>query len=256
MDTHSLQRPRTLFRLSITGLLLVFLAALPGRARAADSEEGFTPIFDGKTLDGWDGNPQFWRVEDGAITGQTTKENPLKVNTFIIWRKGQPSDFELRFEFRMFGGNSGVQYRSFELEKVGKWVCGGYQYDMDAADQWTGGVYCERDRGIVAIRGQKAVLGDDHKPQVVGTVGDREELKKLVQKEDWNECSVIAKGVHFVQTLNGRVMCELTDEDKEMRRKDGIIALQLHAGAPMKVQFRNIRLKEFRAEGPKAEGKK
>jgi hypothetical protein len=240
----------------MVGFLLISSAVLTGLARGADSGEGFTPIFDGKTLDGWDGNPQFWRVEDGAITGQTTKENPLKVNTFIIWRKGQPADFELRFEFRMVGGNSGVQYRSFEVEKAGKWVCGGYQYDMDAKDQWTGGVYAERDRGIVCVRGQKVVLGDDHKPKLAGAVGDKEELKKLIKKEDWNACSVIAKGFNFVQTLNGRVMCEMTDEDKEMRRKDGIIALQLHVGAPMKVQFRNIRLKIVKGEEAKAEGQK
>jgi hypothetical protein len=226
----------------MAGCLAVSLALL-NPAVAAETDEGFTPIFDGKTLDGWDGNPQFWRVEDGAITGQTTKENPTKANTFIVWRKEQPADFELRFEFRMAGGNSGVQYRSVELEKVGKWVCGGYQYDMDAADQWTGGIYAERDRGIVCIRGQKTVLGDDHKPKTVGAVGDKDELKKLVKAGDWNEASIVARGFQFVQTLNGKVMCEMTDEDKEMRRKDGLIALQLHAGAPMKVQFRNIRLK-------------
>jgi hypothetical protein len=212
----------------------------------ADPPEGFKSLFNGKDLTGWDGSKDFWSVQDGAITGETTKEKPTKGNTFIIWRKGQPSDFELRFEFRMVGGNSGVQYRSFELEKVGKWVCGGYQYDMDAADQWTGGIYAERDRGIVCIRGQKTVLGDDHKPKVVGSVGDKDELKKLIKKEDWNEGRIVAKGFRFVQSLNGTVACEMTDEDKEMRRKDGIIALQLHAGAPMKVQFRNIRLKALK----------
>jgi len=261
MNAHLIRRPRRLFWFSMAGFFLVSSAMLTGRTWGAESEEGFTPIFDGKTLDGWDGNSQFWRVEDGAITGQTTKENPTRGNTFIIWRKGQPSDFELRFDSRMFGGNSGVQYRSFEVEKAGKWVCGGYQYDMDAADQWTGGVYAEKDRGIVCIRGQKVVIGDDHKPKVVGQVGDKDELKKLVKKEDWNECRVIAKGFHFVQMLNDRVMCEMTDEDKAMRRKDGIIALQLHAGPPMKVQFRNIRLKILKGEDPatqdtKAEGKK
>jgi len=251
MNVQWVRRVRSLVWFSAVGLLLVSLAALTGKAGGAESEEGFTAIFDGKTLDGWDGNPQLWRVEDGAITGQTAKENPLKLNTFIIWRQGQPADFELRFEFRMVGGNSGVQYRSVELPDVGKWVCGGYQYDMDAKDQWTGGIYAERDRAIVCIRGQKAVLGDDHKPKVVGAVGDKEELKKIIKKEDWNAGSVIAKGFDFVQTLNGKVMCEMADEDKEMRRKDGIIALQLHMGPPMKIQFRNIRLKVLKGEEKK-----
>lgn len=242
MNVRGIRRVRRLAWFSAIGLWLTTAAVFTGLAGAAEAEKGFKPIFDGKTLDGWDGNPRFWRVEDGAITGQTTRENPTKGNTFIIWRKGQPGDFELRFEFRMVGGNSGVQYRSFEVEKAGKWVCGGYQYDMDAADQWTGGVYGERYRGILCVRGQKAVIGDNHKPRIVGRIGDRDELKKLVKKGDWNEGGIIAKGFHFVQTLNGRVMCEMTDEDKSDRRKDGLIALQLHAGPPMKVQFRNIRL--------------
>jgi len=227
------------------GIALPAFLSIASAARAAEPDDGFVPIFDGKTLDGWDGNPAFWRVEDGAITGQTTRDNPTTGNTFIIWRQRRPADFALRFEFRIVGGNSGVQYRSYEIEKAGRWVCGGYQYDIDAPNQWNGGVYAERDRGIVSIRGQKAVLGDDHKPRVVGAVGDRQKLGKLFKPGDWNQASIVAKDFHFVQTLNGQVTCELTDEDKEMRRRDGILALQLHAGAPMKIQFRNLRLRKF-----------
>lgn len=75
-------------------------------------EVGFKSIFDGKTLKGWDGNADFWSVKDGAITGITTKEMPTKGNTFIVWREGKVSDFELRLQFRITGGNSGIQYRS------------------------------------------------------------------------------------------------------------------------------------------------
>ena len=128
-------------------------------ARGVAAEEGFKPIFDGRTLRGWEGDAKLWRVEDGAITGQTTAENPAKNNTFLIWRGGRPADFELKLEFRMPNAgfaNSGVQYRSREEpKKVGGWVVGGYQADMDSDNQYTGFLYDERGRGILASRGQK-----------------------------------------------------------------------------------------------------
>ncbi|MEC7566995.1 MAG: DUF1080 domain-containing protein, partial [Planctomycetota bacterium] len=115
-------------------------------------DDGFIPIFDGKTLTDWDGNPDFWSVEDGAITGTTTKENPTKGNTFIIWRGGTPGDFELRLQFRISGGNSGIQYRSRE---VSKWVISGYQADFDGPGAWTGTLYEEKGRGVLAKRGNR-----------------------------------------------------------------------------------------------------
>jgi len=221
------------------------LAAAPVSPAA---EEGFEKVFDGKTLEGWDGNPEFWRVEDGAITGQTTKEKPTKGNTFIIWRGGKLGDFELKLEYRIFGGNSGIQYRSFE-PKGTKWVVGGYQADFEAGDNWSGANYGERFRGILAKRGDKTVIGEDHKPKVVGSVGDRAGLQKHINKEDWNEYHITAKGYHFVHRINGQVMSEVVDEDEKMRRDSGILALQLHAGPPMKVQFRNIRIKHLGKQG-------
>jgi hypothetical protein len=236
---------------SILGLLLV-----AGTGAAGAQDDGFRPIFDGKSLDGWDGNPKFWRVEDGAITGQTTKENPTKGNTFIIWRGGTVDDFDLKLQFRLVGGNSGIQYRSWEEpDKWGKWVVGGYQADMDAGNTFTGANYGERYRGLLANRGQKTVIGAKGQPKVVGQVGDPKELASVIKKEDWNDYEIIAKGNHIVQKINGRVMCELTDEDSAAR-PSGIVALQLHAGPPMKVQFRNILLKRLQADRPKAEGKK
>ena len=124
---------RLLARLSI--LCLTLFAAVPFAAAADDA--GFVQLFDGKTLDGWDGNPEFWSVKDGAITGVTTPEKPTKGNTFLIWRKGEVSDFELRVEFKINGGNSGIQYRSAELPD-NKWVIRGYQADFDGAGGWTG----------------------------------------------------------------------------------------------------------------------
>jgi len=226
--------------------VLATLALLP---LYAAEEEGFVPIFDGKTLDGWDGNPAFWRVEDGAITGQTTADNPTQGNTFLIWRGGEVADFELKLEYRLHNHNSGIQYRSWEEpEKWGRWVVGGYQADIAENERYTGILYGERFRGILALRGDKTVIGSDHKPKVVGTVGDAVQLQTYINKDGWNQYHIIAKGFHFTHIINGHVMCEATDEDEEMRRASGLLALQLHQGPPMKVQFRNIRLK--RLAGP------
>ncbi|MBP7936816.1 MAG: DUF1080 domain-containing protein [Phycisphaerae bacterium] len=227
---------------------LVVLSVFPAPAAAA-GDDGFKPIFDGKTLAGWDGDPDLWRVEDEAITGQTTADKPIKLNTFLIWRGGLVDDFELRLEFRIFGGNSGVQYRSFEMPQVGKWVVGGYQADVDAANEWTGAHYAERDRGIIAPRGDKVVIGADHKPKVTGQVGDRAKLGERIKKEDWNLYRIVACGNRLIHEINGQVMSDTTDEDREMRRFSGIIALQLHAGPPMKVQFRKVLLKRLPLEG-------
>jgi hypothetical protein len=221
------------------------LTILVSAARCSDADDGFKPIFDGKSLEGWVGDPEFWRVEDGAITGQTTKEKPAKSNTFLVWRDGRPADFELKLEFRMPDpgfANSGVQYRSWE--GPGKWQVSGYQADMDGENQYTGICYGENYRGMLAQRGQKVLIGKDHKPKVVEMISDPGELAKVIKKNDWNEYHIIARGNHIVQKINGKVMCELTDEDGKAR-KDGVLALQIHAGDPMKVQFRNIRIKEL-----------
>jgi putative membrane-bound dehydrogenase-like protein len=226
---------------------LVFPFLLATVALAAD-DEGFEPIFDGKSLEGWDGNPDFWSVKDGAITGQTTKEKPAKGNTFIIWRKGEVGDFELKCQYKIIGHNSGIQYRSFEVPNE-KWVVGGYQADFEAGDTYSGINYGERFRGILANRGQKTVVkrGDDGnvKVEVVGTVGDSAEIQKKIKKEDWNDYHIIAKGFTFEHRINGVVTSICTDEDTKERRAKGILALQLHAGPPMTVQFRNIRLKRL-----------
>jgi len=221
-------------------------AASPA-VRAADEDDGFRPIFDGKTLSGWDGDPKFWKVEEGTLTGQTTKDNPTKGNTFIIWRSGELDDFELQLEYKIVGGNSGIQYRSFEVPKE-KWVVGGYQADIDSGDTYSGINYGERYRGILAGRGQKTVIKKADgkvKVEVVGSVGDSKEIQAKIKKEDWNSYHVIAKGFTFEHRINGVVTSICTDEDPA-HRAAGILALQLHAGPPMKVQFRNIRLKRLK----------
>ena len=209
------------------------------------ADEGFKPIFNGKNLDGWDGNPELWRVEDGAIVGETTAEHPTQANTFLILRGCGPGDFELKAEVRMPKegfANSGIQIRSWEGPE--KWRVRGYQSDIEASNKYTGICYGEGYRGILAERGQKVVIGADHKPKVIEQFGDSEELAKVVKKQDWNEYHIIARGNRIIQKINGQLMCDVTDEDT-IARRDGVIALQLHAGPPMKVEFRNIRLKEL-----------
>ncbi|QDU78488.1 Trehalose utilization [Polystyrenella longa] len=227
---------------SVLALASVFLIACTTSLPAAEPE--FISIFDGKTLDGWDGNPEFWSVEDGSITGETTKENPTEGNTFIIWRGGEPGDFELELDYKIVGHNSGIQYRSFEVPDQ-KWVVGGYQADMEVGDMYSGINYGERFRGILALRGQATVIGDDHKPTVVEEFAKTEDLQKEIKKEDWNHYRIVAKDFNFVHYINGVRMSEVTDNDVEQRREKGVLALQLHAGPPMKVQFKNIKLKKL-----------
>lgn len=215
---------------------------------AAEDESGFKPIFNGQNLDGWDGNTKFWSVVDGTITGRTTADNPTSGNTFILWRQGEVDDFELRLSYRIVGGNSGVQYRSGDR---GNHVVGGYQADIDSGDTYSGILYDEQGRGIVAGRGEKVEWTKDGK-KVTGSVGDSNALQQAIKKEDWNDYVIIAQGNHFQHFINGKLTCDVTDNDAANREMTGVLALQLHAGPPMTVQFKNIRLKRLKlADGRK-----
>lgn len=209
---------------------------------AALAAQSLTPIFDGETLHGWDGDPAYWRVENGAIVGQTKAGAILKQNTFLIWRGGSPSNFELLAEYRLTGGNSGIQYRSSELPDI-RWAMKGYQADIDAAQQYTGQIYEERGRGFLALRGQSVSIETGAKPAILGALGNDAELKAAIHPQGWNEYRIIARGNILTQILNGRVMSMLIDDDTANRRMDGLIGIQLHAGEPMKIEVRNIRLR-------------
>ena len=244
-------------RRSWLGYALIALTAIGlwSGSTIVRADDEWQTIFDGKTLDGWDGNPDFWRVEDGCITGETTKDKPTKGNTFIIWRKGETADFELTLDYKIINGNSGIQYRSFEVPNE-KWVIGGYQGDFEAGDTYSGILYGERYRGILCNRGQKTVLKKkDGKfaVEVVGSVGDTKEIQAKIKKEDWNSYRIVAKGYHFQHFINGVATADCTDEDTERRAK-GVLALQLHAGPSMKVQFRNIKIKHLKAGGSASTG--
>jgi Domain of Unknown Function (DUF1080) len=224
---------------------LIAVLWMPAALAAQSFAPGFSNIFDGKTLNGWDGDPAYWRVENGTIVGQTTPGAIPKQNTFLIWRGGSPADFELRAEYRLTGGNSGIQYRSAELPEI-RWAMKGYQADIDAEQKYTGQIYEERGRGFLALRGQSVSIEKGGKPAVMGSLGGDTELKAAINAQDWNEYRIIARANVLVQILNGRVMSMLIDDDAANRRMDGLIGIQLHAGEPMKIEVRNIRLRPAR----------
>jgi hypothetical protein len=251
-----------------------------------DNVTGFDKIFDGATLTNWDGDPGFWRVENGSIVGETTPDKPLSENTFLIYRGSEPDNFELKLEFRMNSTNSGVQYRSRQLTgAVGKWVLCGYQADIDFANAYTGMLYEERGRpGFLAPRGTVQYAGPNEVKQgqcssgqpvaargqgagraggdaaatpppppppaplrgQIGQVEDGEALRAIIKINDWNQFQVIARGNTLIHLLNGHVTAVFVDDDQANRAMKGLIGVQLHVGAPMKVEFRNIYLKNLR----------
>ncbi len=212
-----------------------------------DDNAGFVPIFDGKTLAGWDGDPQFWRAENGEIVGETTPEKVVKLNNFLIWRGGTVKDFELKVEFRLNGTNSGIQYRSTELPDVGKWVLKGYQADIDFTQGFVGNVHDERGRAptgqghvVLSKRGQVTRLVDGPKYKVVGTIADSTLLRGVLNVNGWNQYHIIARGPVLMQLINGQLMAVAIDEDTKNFDAEGVLGFQMHVGPPFKVQYRNV----------------
>ncbi|MFO1006879.1 MAG: DUF1080 domain-containing protein [Planctomycetaceae bacterium] len=231
-------------RRSLLALAVVALSAVAGSAEEKQ-------IFNGKDLTGWHGRKDLWSVKDGAITGQTLADKPIKNNTFLVW-DGEVSDFELTFKYRIVAGNSGMQYRSkvvSESEETGP-IVGGYQADFEAGKTYSGINYEERGRGILALRGEKTKLSADSadKNKMVKTVVGKtdktsEELQATIQNEDWNEYRIVAKGNKLQHFINGHMTSEVTDEHAEKSTKSGKLALQLHVGPAMIVQIKDVILK-------------
>ena len=245
---------RTFFPLLAAGAVATVLAAAlvlpvaqetppPKQQEKATMKDEFVSLFDGVSLAGWEGDAALWRVEDGAITGETKADAPVEYNTFLKWKDGEVDYFELVLEYRIFSGNSGIQVRSFALDKPNA-ICG-YQADIDAGGQWSGTNYGEQFRGVLAKRGEKTIINEEGKAEVTGSLGDPAELAKVIKADDWNTYRIVAQGNKIVCEINGTTMSEIVDEDKDVRRRAGLLAFQLHKGAPMKVQFRNIKLKRL-----------
>ncbi len=216
--------------------LLAFLLA--GLAQLS-AQDGFKSIFDGKTLAGWDGNPELWSVEDGCLTGKTKGPDTLTYNQFLIWRGGAPKNFELHAKARCSATNSGIQYRSKEIAGS-KWAIGGYQCDIHSNKANNGSIYEERGRGVLLTNGQSVIIDDK---------GDKwlaaEHDAVIADMKEWHDFTIIAQGNHLIQKIDGKLTIDLVDHDEKNRALEGLIALQLHRGPAMVAQFKDIFIKEL-----------
>lgn len=239
-------------------LLLLLMNAI--KISAQNHKNKFVQIFDGKTLKGWEGDPTYWRVENGNLVGEITPSTLLRTNSFIIWREDAPADFELMLEFRITqNGNSGINYRSEQLKDV-PYALRGYQADIDGLNRYTGQNYEERARTTLAYRGEKVTVesfnsGDSLKDflknnawtkrTVTGSSVSSDSLQAAVKAESWNTCHLIIKGNRLQHFINGVLISDVTDNDTVNRKSKGLLGVQVHVGPPMKVEYRNIRLKQL-----------
>jgi hypothetical protein len=258
--------------LAPASLLVVFLIAGACKKPAEETQQaivdstkddGFVQIFDGETLDGWEGDTTYWRVEGGSLMGEVTPTTLLKSNTFIVWKGGTPGDFELKVEFRIAeNGNSGINYRSEPLEGTPH-ALRGYQADIDGKNNYTGQNYEERKRTTLAYRGEQVTIHSQDNPgdpeslranvknnawtkrEVTGSLGNADSLKSVIKNGDWNSCHIIAKGNHLQHYINGVLMSDVTDSDTVNRTMSGLLGVQVHVGPPMTVEYRNILLKQL-----------
>jgi len=212
-------------------------------------ESGFTPIFDGRSMKDWEGDPTYWRVNGGALVGEITPTTIVKSNTFVIWRGGKPKDFELRLDYRITPvGNSGINYRSANvpdpITPENRFAMRGYQFDIDGPKRYIGQNYEEKGRLFLAMRGQITRVVGGRPPVVVASVGDEAQLATLAT-DDWNAVHLIVRGNTLMHFLNGRLLSMTIDDDAPNRPADGLIGMQVHVGPPMKVEYRNIRLKTW-----------
>ena len=218
-------------------------------APATEDEPGFQPMFDGTSLAGWEGNPTYWRVENGTLVGEITPETVIKSNTFIIWRGGRPKDFDLKLDYRITaGGNSGINYRSAQVPDPvtpsNRFAMKGYQFDIDGRRQYAGNNYEEKGRLFLALRGQITRVVGGRVPVLASTFADGAELAKFVT-DDWNAVHIMVRGNVLTHILNGHLMCVVVDDDAPNRPADGLIGMQVHVGPPMKIEYRNLRIKNF-----------
>ena len=222
--------------------------------KAPPESKDMRKLFNGKDLAGWDGDTRLWSVKDGAIRGETTPEKRARGNTFLICKTAKLKDFELRLSFRCNAtNNSGIQYRSKRLKSGrNKWVVGGYQHEIrneNSLPSVSGFIYDERGqagrRGRMCLVGERAVWSKDKKKTVKEKLIDAEAFKKLFKLDDWNDVIIIAKGNHLRHYMNGRLIMDCVD-NHPAALSEGVLALQLHAGKPMWVEFKDIRIKELK----------
>jgi hypothetical protein len=242
---------------SLVTVLALSASVLTPLTHAA--EAGFKSLFNGKDLAGWEGNREFWSARNGAIVGQTTPEKVTKGNTFLVYKDSQPANFELRLSFRLTAqndknqANSGVQYRSRVIDPAA-FVVGGYQADIDSTGKYAGMLYEEKGRGILMGPGEKIKIGatsvDPANAKKKKTAVEKlpgatppAEILAAYKLGEWNDMVIVAKGNRLQHFINGKLTAEVTDADPTIAPKSGVIALQLHQGPPMTIEFKNVRLK-------------
>lgn len=201
-------------------------------------------LFDGNSLQGWERDQDYWRVQDGAIVGEIAAGTQLQKNTWLVWRDGELADFELRFQFKLsgaVGANSGVQFRC-QVENVDH--VSGYQADLDMGDVWLGRVYDEHGRSLLVERGSRVHIAEDG--QRSSTVfAPKQQYKVLFRENAWNDYRIVAIGDRVDVYVNGTLFSQLKDEQAGERDLVGALAFQLHSGGETKVEFRNIQLEEL-----------
>lgn len=231
--------------IALLGAALCACASAPGEARPPAGRE----LFDGHSLAGWEGDARYWRVEAGALVGESTPAEPCSETNYLVWRGGEVGDFELELEWRFPDGgpaNSGVQFRSLAPSPA---RVSGYQADLESGPDWTGGLYEQDGRGVVARRGERVVLGTDGAP-TVERFADGGALLARVEPTAWNHLRVAAFGPRLTIEVNGTLFSETIDLDPARAARRGALALQLHAGAPMRVEYRGLVLRELAAPRP------
>ncbi len=194
-------------------------------------------LFNGKNLDKWRGDSRIWSVENGCIVGRTTAENRVEQNTFLIFENSF-SDFELTFQYKIIGGNSGVQYRAKVIDEL-LFIVGGYQADIEAGINFSGILYEEKGRGIIANRGKQVIIGEDGN-KMIDEFAKSEEIQSKINMEQWNHYLIVANGNHLQHFINGYITIDVTDNEVNKRSSSGIIALQVHKGPAMEVFYKNI----------------
>jgi len=235
-------------------LILSTLSVAADGPIAAPPESDMQVIFNGKDLEGWDGDPRLWSVRDGVIHGETTAENPAAGNTFLVWKKGTTKDFDLRLSFRCNAtNNSGIQYRSKRItdgQVKNAWVVRGYQHELRNENKFpntSSFIYDEGGtRGRICLVGEKASWETSGKKVESSSLIDQEGFKKLMKLDEWNDVVIVGKGANIKHYLNNQLILDFTDNEPTLALKEGVMALQLHAGKPMWTEFKNIRIKAIK----------
>jgi len=252
---------KTAFLIPGLGLLILLSSNRGSGIVSPGNENGFLQIFNGKTLDGWKGDPAYWKVEEGCMVGIVTPETILKRNTFIIWQGEMPENFEIRVEYSVSNkGNSGINYRSEPVEGL-PYALRGYQADLNGLNTFTGSNYEERRRTTLASQGQKTELLPLKNPMdsvqayiidnqwqrkiITGSLGNPDSLRTHIKTDGWNAYHIIVRGNHMQHYINDILMSDVTDNDTVNRRFKGLLGVQVHVGPPMRIAYRNFLLKKL-----------